>query len=163
MGRFIGPETVEISYVATIAVPTAPTAAELNAGVDLTAFVVPGGLDLPFPGETVDASDLSSRQRKQAPGMYGGNEGTLTFHRDKVFANDTAWVTLPPGTDGFFVVAPRGLATPGTFAIADRVDIYPMEVITRDPSNLAADNETQQFTVSAVWTGVVTRDFPIAA
>lgn len=161
MVRYVPEGTVEFSYVATIAVPAAPTAAELNAGVDLTEFSV-GDLDMPFEGQTADAADLSSRFNKTVPGDYGGSSGSASFHKDTVTGNDTAWTTLPRNTVGYLVVATRGLATPGTFAVADIVDIWPIEVLSRS-LNAQARNQSLRFTVNMAITDEPTEDFPIAA
>jgi hypothetical protein len=163
--RYIGPGTVETWFCAegSIADPAAPTATELNAEVDLTVFVTLGGVNLPQSGTTVDASDQSTKQRKTVGGMYGGDQGSVTFHRDKTKASDTAWSTLPVGTVGFFAIPPRGLATAGTWAIGDAIDLYPIEVISRNPANLNADNETQRFVAEVSIPDAILWDFDLAA
>ncbi len=95
--------------------------------------------------------------------MTGGNQATLTFHREKPLASDTIWTALPRGTTGYVAIAPRGLATKGTWAVADDVDVFPVEVITRNPSNLADDGNTQQFTVELAITGEPEYDYQLAA
>ncbi len=133
--RYIGAETIECWYVATISTPTAPTTTELNAGTDLTGFIVDNGLQIPETGRTVDASDGSSRRDKTVPGTYGGDEASIEFHRQSPAAQDTAWATLPRNTAGYLAIAPYGLATPGTWAIADVVDIIPIQVVSRTAIN----------------------------
>ena len=161
--RYIGTERVEVAWITTVAVETAPTAAELNAGVDLTGYIVANGLDLPASSRTVDASDASSKRDKTVSGTYGGDQGTIEFHRERPAAQDTAWTTLPRGTAGFIAVAPYGLATPGTWAIADVVDLYPAEIQNRNAINLLGRTETLRGRVDVSITDDVTEDFPIAA
>lgn len=163
MGRFIGPETVEIWFGTTVSVLTAPTSTELNAFTDFTGFVVDGGADFPTSGNTVDAADLSSKFDKVIAGTRGGDEITLTMHRDDVVGSDTAYTTLVPATVGYFATAPRGLATAGTWAIGDAVNLYKVEVITRNEANLAARGATQQFTITAAVTDDPTIDFALVA
>jgi len=161
MVRYVPEGNIEFSYVAAISVPAAPTSTELNGGVDLTAFSV-GDLDMPFEGSTADAADLSSRFNKTAPGDYGGQAGSATFYKEKLLADDTAWTTLPIGTTGYLVVATRGLAIPGTFAIADVVTIYTIEVLSRSIAGQAR-NTTTRFQVQFAITEEPTEDYAIVA
>jgi hypothetical protein len=161
MTRYVPEGTVEVFYVATVAIPTAPTSTELNLGVDLTGFCV-GDLDLPFEGSTADAADLSSRFNKTISGDYGGQAGSNTFHKEKVLGDDTAWTTLPRDTAGYFAVAWRGLATPGTFAIADVVDLWPIEVMARAIAGQARNTSTR-FVVNLAIPAEPTEDFALVA
>ena len=161
MARYVPEGTMEVYYVAAISVPAAPTSTELNLGIDLTVFAV-GDLDMPFEGSTAEAGDLSSRFNKTAPGDYGGQEGSSTFHKDSVLGNDTAWTTLPRDTEGYLAVAPRGLATAGTWAIADVVDLWPITVLSRS-LNAQARNTTTRFTVKLAITDEPTEDFALIA
>ena len=160
MARKIGAGVLELSYVLTIAVPTAPTAAELNAGTFLTGFLTDGGLATPLDGSIVDSADMGSAFNKTASGTFGGQPLTLELFRDD--AADTAWNTLTRGVVGFITIARFGLATPGTYAIADVVDIWTIDVVTRNPVDVAR-NEMQRFGAEMAVTAVPTEDFPIAA
>lgn len=125
MAKYAPPGVSEVHWVTTISDYTAPTATELNAGVDLTAFVrsmpnLPRGLNL------VDVATLDSKYEKRQVGTRGGDELTVEFLRDD--ATDTAFTTLTEDTAGFLVVARKALATAGTFAIGDEVDVYPATI-----------------------------------
>jgi hypothetical protein len=161
MTRYIGPESVEVWWVTTVSDPLAPTSAELNAGVDLTGFLVADGADFPQSARTVDASDGSSRRDKVIAGTYGGDEATLTAHREAAQADDTAFTTLPAGTIGYVAIAARPLATAGTWATGDEVDLWPAEVINRENANLMSRTATQQFTAGLAITGDVTEDYSL--
>ena len=161
MVRYVPEGTMEVYYVAAVSVPAAPTSTELNLGVDLTAFAV-GDLDMPFEGSTAEAADLSSRFNKTAPGDYGGQAGSSTWHKDSVLGNDTAWTTLPRDTVGFLAVAVRGLATPGTWAIADTVDLWPIQVLSRALAGQAR-NTTTRFVTQMAITDEPTEDFALIA
>ena len=70
MGRYATPGKSEAHWVITIADPLAPTAAELNAGVDLTGFTralpsVPRALN------TVDIANLSSKYEARQGKSFG--------------------------------------------------------------------------------------------
>jgi hypothetical protein len=125
MAKYAPPGISEVHWVTTIADYTAPTATELNAGTDLTAFVrsmpnLPRGLNL------VDVATLDSKYEKRQVGTRGGDELTVEFLRDD--ATDTASTTLVEDTAGFLTIARKALATAGTFAIGDEVDVYPATI-----------------------------------
>ncbi len=160
MARVIGAGVAELHIITTIAILTAPTAAELNAGVDVTNYLPDGGLSTPFDGSIVDIADMSSKFNKTAAGTFGGQPLSMEMFRDD--AIDTAWTTLVRGFVGFAAIARFALATAGTWAISDIVDVWPIEVITRNPADLVR-NEAQRFTSESAVTEVPTEDFVIAA
>lgn len=146
--RFI-PSTTTVTDI------TAPTVAMVTAGTHLQSYIVRDGVDTPASGNTVDASDISSLFNAQAAGTYGGDALELVCHRGSIRAgtDDVAWTTLARGTSGNLVVArtglgqnaTTGLGTPAGTAVAlDRVEVYPVTVITRAMLK-TADNETSRF------------------
>jgi len=125
MAKYAPPGVSEVHWVTTISDYTAPTATELNGGTDLTAFVrsmpnLPRGLNL------VDVATLDSKYEKRQVGTRGGDELSVEFLRDDT--TDTAFTTFTEDTAGFLVVVRKALATAGTFAIGDEVDVYPATV-----------------------------------
>ena len=112
--RVVPAGTAELSWVTTIAVLAAPTATELNAGVDLTSFArnIP---NVPETANNADIANLSSLFNARQPASFGGDDLSIDLYMDD--ATDTAYDTLIRSTAGFWVVALYGLATPGTFAI----------------------------------------------
>lgn len=160
MARYVPEGTVEVWFVATVSNPAAPTSTELNAGTDLTGALT-GDLVLPFAGSTADAADMSSRFNKTAPGDFGGSEGTFTIHKELATGDDSAYTTLSRGTTGYLAVANRGLATPGTWAISDEVDLWPIEVLSRELQY--ARNQTTRAAIAVAITDVPTEDFALVA
>ena len=160
MARVTGAGVLELFYVATVANASAPTSTELNAGTDLTGFLTDGGISTPFDGSIVDASDMSSKFNKTAPGTYGGQPLTLELYRDD--SADTAWSTLTRGTSGYIAIARFGLATKGTWAVGDKVDLWPITVITRNPADVVR-NEMQRFSVECAVTAVPLEDYTLAS
>ena len=145
MARFIPDGTLRVSFVAAIEDVSAPTASEIEAGVDATGFL--RSLSTPLEGSIVDISDVSSRFNKTASGTYGGQEVSAEFYRDDDQADDTMWNLLTRGVATNLVVARRGgSGTGGTIAADDYVDVWPVEVITRNPADYAR-NEPTGFTV----------------
>ena len=160
MARKIGAGVLELAYVLTVSNLLAPTAAELNAGTFLTGFLTDGGLATPLDGSIVDSADMSTAYNKTAAGTFGGQPLTIELYRDD--SADTAWTTLARETLGHIAIARFGLATPGTWAIADVVDLWKIDVMTRNPVDVAR-NEMQRFTAEMAVPEVPTEDFAIAA
>lgn len=166
MARKIGAGVLEISFYPSghFANDQAPTSTELNdaAEVDLTGFLTDGGLATPFDGSVVDNADMSSKFNKTASGTFGGNPLTAEFFRDFPLSADTAWSTLARGTAGYFAIARGGKATPGTWAIGDELDLWAIEVVTRNPVDVAR-NEMQRFTAECAVPAVPLEDFAVVA
>jgi hypothetical protein len=149
MARAGSEEQLRIWYVgpAGISNTTSPTAAEINAGVDLTGFLTRDGLDTPLKGNTLDSSDVSSKYNTTAGGTYGGDPITATFHRDATYASDTAFTTLTRGLTGYFVVCRFFGAGTGSMTAGKKVEVWPIEIIAREAVKIAKD-ETQKVMVT---------------
>lgn len=135
MGRYIYDENILLLYVATIDDPDAPTLAELQAGVDITGFIVE--FETPDQGTTVDTPDPTSKWDKTISGTRGGSI-TGQFYRDDEAGESVAWDTLPHGADGFFVV--RDGQGAGDIAADDVVSVFPMDTTTRQRSPYRRNN-----------------------
>lgn len=141
---------IRIQLVPTIAVPAAPTVAELTAGTDLTPNMTRDGWDSPIEGSTIDLGSANDRYNATGAGSYGGQPLSYTGKRDKVALLDVAYAALPAGTTGFIVVRRLGGATGSSadaFVAAQKIETWPIEVITRSPLPIA-DNEAQKFRAS---------------
>jgi hypothetical protein len=159
MAKYATPGKSEVVWVTTMANYLTPTAAELNAGTDLTGYVrniptLPRGLNL------VDVATLDSKYEKRQVGTRGGDELSVEFLRDDV--TDTAYTTLTEDTAGFLVVARKGLATPGTFATGDKVDVYPATVGSVE-DGVPGRNDPDFSTARLVATQDPNRDYSLAA
>jgi hypothetical protein len=111
-----------LSFVAAIADPEAPTAAELNAGIPLQDHLLEW--NFPETDNDMDVSDMGSSFNKNDLGTYGGDSGTLTAYRDDDPDNDLAWATLKRGTRGFMVERLFG-GSDVDFADGDVVSVFP--------------------------------------
>ncbi len=160
MTRYVFEGTGEVWLVPTIASAGAPTAAELNGGTDLTGQMI-GDLNLPFDAGTADAADMSSRFNKQATGDYGGEAGSFTIHKEKLLADDTVFTALAKDTVGYLCVNQRGLATTSTWAVADEVDVWPIEIASR--TVIYGRNQTQRAAISVSITDDPTEGFVVVA
>lgn len=146
MARFIPDGVLKLTLAPDVDDMTAPTSAEITAGDDATGFL--RAMSTPLEGSTVDISDVSSRYNKTTSGTYGGQEVTMEFYRDDDQAEDTIWNLLPRGTTIYAIIARRGgSGTDGAIDEGDYVDVWQLEVITRNPADYSR-NEPTGFTVS---------------
>lgn len=161
MARFIPDGTLRVSFVATIADTDAPTLVEINAGEDATGFL--RALSTPLEGSIVDVSDVSSKYNKTASGTYGGQPVNAEFYRDDEQTDDTIWNLLTRGTATNIVIARRGGGgTGGVIDTGDYVDVWPVEVITRNPADYSR-NEPTGFTVEFAVPEEPSEDVTVAA
>lgn len=160
----------DIRFAATIANIAAPTVAEITAAVRLTPYMTRDGLTRPQTGNTVDVADAASLFNATGPGTYGGDAMEIKLHRDSKGSDDDAWTTLPRGVIGYAVVTDWGWAqnagtglgtTGGTPTIADRCEVWPITVISREPVS-TAENESNKFTVRCAVTAEPNLDAVVA-
>lgn len=125
MAKYAPPAKTEVFWVVTVSDYTAITAAEINAGTDLSTFVrnMP---DLPRTANLVDVSTIDSKFEKRQVGTRGGDVASLEILRDD--SADTAYTTLTEDTAGYLVLGRKGWATAGTAATNDEVDVFPMTI-----------------------------------
>jgi len=160
MATYITPGLSEIVWVTTVAVETAVTAAEANAGVDITPFVreMP---TIPRATNQSDNTDISSTFESRNVGTRGGDVLNVIIKRHKTAANDTAYTTLTEDTVGFLLVGRQGLATKGTWAAADRYDLFPATVSSLEDGT-PGRNDIDTAIAHLVVTSAPTRDDVIA-
>lgn len=152
---------IKLQLVPTIADKDAPTVAEINAGTDLTPFLTRDGLSTPMDGSTIDVAGANDRYNATAPGTYGGQPVTVKLFRESVAADDDAWAALPIGTDGYLVVRRFG-GSDVAFAAAQQVEVWPIDVISRNMLPIA-DNEAQKFEVACAVPTPPAQDAVVAA
>ena len=160
MARYVFEGTGEVWLVPTISSAGAPTAAELNAGTDLTGEMI-GDLVLPFDATPADSADMSSKFNKTVSGDFGGASATFTIHKHQLLADDTVFTALPRDTVGYLCVNQRGLATKSTWAASDEVDIWPIEVMSREV--IYGRGNTQRAAITVSITDVPTEGFVVAS
>lgn len=121
MARIIPNENSYISFCTAMANYNAPTSAEVQAGVNLTPYII--SINASTRGNIVQTPDFSTRFETNIPGTV-----TSTFESDmyRDDSADTAWLTLPRATAGYFVISRFGgkggpgvtLTTPTGTAVA---------------------------------------------
>ena len=125
MAKYAPPNKTEVFWVVTVSDYTSITAAEINAGTDLSTFVrnMP---DLPRTANLVDVATIDSKFEKRQVGTRGGDVASLEILRDD--SADTAYTTLTEDSTGYLVLGRKGWATGGTAATSDIVDVFPVTI-----------------------------------
>jgi hypothetical protein len=119
--RYIPPGTRKVYWVTTIATYTAPTRAELNAGIDLSAEVA-AVTGFTVTSATTPTPDLSSRFTSEIPAAITAASCSLSIYATST-SSDVRTV-LPRGTIGFVVMLWEGDVT------GQRMDVFPATVTT---------------------------------
>jgi hypothetical protein len=142
MADLLGDGNVKVTYVITLSSITAPTAAQLNAGVDLQTVLTKEGLDISPEQTAVDNTNLSSTSETERAGTtkYTIN---LTVKRQTTSLADIGYNTLVEGQDGFLCIR-RNLPHDTAWAAAQLAEVYPVQCgVQKDqPPKL---NEPQTF------------------
>lgn len=117
--RYVPPGTRKIYWVTTIATYTAPTRAELNAGIDLSAEVAAVN-GFTVTSTTAPTPDLSSRFVSEIPSTITAASCSLSIYASNN-SNDVRLV-LPRDTAGYAVLLWEGDVT------GQRCDVFPAKV-----------------------------------
>lgn len=138
-----GTLTITTSTQGVNANTLAPTAAEITAAVELTPFLM--SINATSSGNIVPTPSLDTLFETS---IIGTSTATFTadFYRDD--SNDAAWLTLPRGTKGYFLISRFGGRGANQKPIAgDFVEVWPVSVVSRTATNLA-NNTVQTMTVT---------------
>lgn len=158
MARYVFEENTTVWFVSSISSVTSPTAAEINAGVNLTAWMPRDGLKFGVGDNRVSIQSLGSTFDAEIIGTWAAKL-SLDFFRDD--SADTAWTTLPYKTSGYVVVRYKGALPTAVAATGNKVMVFPVQSGQRVPNDSAA-NEKQRFMVGMAVTSVPTLDTSVA-
>lgn len=154
MPDIIADGMTKVSWVTTIATPTAPTATELNAGIALETLITPDGYGITSTVDRVDTGSLASVQDSEVFGRKkDGGPLTFKYQGDAVPPFSTfapAAGVLPAG----FLVTRFGVPQGTAFAAAQKVDVMPAQAGYRQ-RNPSTKNEVMKFVVEIAATGPV--------
>lgn len=124
MADLLGDGNVKVTFVITVADPENPTAAELNAGVDLQTLITKDGLDIAPDQASVDNTALASRTETEDAGTVS-YKITVTAKRQQASVDDVAWNTLVDGQLGYLAVR-RNLPHETAWAATQNGENYPV-------------------------------------
>jgi hypothetical protein len=160
VGRYVHEGNTKVTFVATLASTTAPSAATLTAGTELSTLLTKDGLQTPDTQNMVDSSTLADTFDAQVVGSWGGSI-TLTGFRDNVPANDDLWDLAVYGTTGFIVIR-RGVPYDDAWASGDLAEVYPVQFHEPVPNQSGA-NEEVRFTLACAVTDAPEKRAVVAA
>lgn len=143
MAKIIPNGETMVRFVTTLTSTTAPAATEINAGTDLTPFLV--SITASATGNTVPTPSLDTLFETSIPGTSAASF-SADFYRDD--ASDTAWTLLPRGTKGYFVIQRYNANAGRTATAAAKVEVWPVTITSRAAGPLSS-NTAQTFTVTA--------------
>jgi hypothetical protein len=133
----------KVTWMLTCSTTSAPTTAELNAGVSLESYITPDGLDIAVTTTGIDAGSLASTQDQQIPGRRR-DDIKLTMKQQGQAA--APWTTFASRPSGFLVVR-RDIAASTAWTAAQNVQVYPCRAGDRQQLKPAA-NDLSKFEVS---------------
>lgn len=158
MTKIIPNEESYICFAPNVANISAPTAAEITAGVNLTGLTI--SLTATAQGNTVPTPAFDSLFETSVPGTVQG-QFSADFYRDD--ENDTAWETLPRMTKGYFIISRFGGEGANHAPIANnKVEVWPVLVTSRAAAAMTS-NQAQTFTVAAAVVEVPAEDAVVGA
>lgn len=158
MARIPYDEHLIVLFVEDIADPSAPTVAELAAGVDLSHYVPKDGFDPGIADNQIPTGAIDTTFDAEVQGSYG-SKLKIDFMRDD--NTDVAWETLPRNTIGYIVDRPV-LHQSVPIAAGQLVNVKPVESGSRMPQK-SATNTMQRFSVAFAVTDTPFEDAVVAA
>lgn len=159
MSDLVSDGMIRVDWVATIAIPSAPTTTELTAGTRLDKFITPDGLKTDASTAAVNTSALSSTFTTNAAGRRSYDIG-LTCKRTTDPDGGEAAATLIYRAEGFLVVR-RDKTADTAYATGDVLEVYPVQC--GEPSPKYGENAVQTFEVPMMLTADASKEATVAA
>jgi hypothetical protein len=150
VGQYSFDTLTRVDWVVTLSSTTSPTAAQLNAGTNLSGLVTKDGVNVSLSNNKVGTATIATITDTETVGSVGASL-TLTGLRDD--AADTFWNLAVYGTAGFVVIR-RGVLYSTTYSAAQKVEVYPAKMFNPVPAPSAA-NTSQTFSVEFAITGEI--------
>jgi hypothetical protein len=131
-------ENLLVLWVVTIAVPSAPTVAELTAGsvLDATYYFTDGGWKPTIAEDTANDPRLAKRENFNRAGRRATTLPLIYVTNPATPAADAAAITFVEDAVGYFVER-RGVDHDTAIAAAQKVNVYPVTLgaqIESDPT-----------------------------
>jgi hypothetical protein len=160
VAKFTYDGNIKVWWVTTLTSTTAPSLAEITAGVQLTPFM--RSISLPFSGSVVDSGTADSRFNTTTPGTFGGQEASFTGTRDDVTADDDGYTALTRDSIGYLVISwTGGTGADNAIAATDKVDVWKAQVISRQKADYSR-NSLAEFTSTFSILTVPSEDVTVA-
>lgn len=137
MPKMLSDARRKLAWVPIIEDPSAPTVAELNAGIDISCLVTANNFQLGATGENaIDDPALCAEGNDQAPGRVT-YAAAMDFFRWTTAPEDVAWTTFQDSGEAGFLVMRIGEDYRTDWTVADEVQVY--EALTGKPMILTPD------------------------
>lgn len=145
MADLLGDGNVKVTFCLTVADISHPTAAELNAGVDLQEYITKDGLNISADQASVDNTALASREETADAGTTSYSI-ELTVKRKDTPVGDVGWNTLTDRQLGVLAVR-RNRPHEDDWEADDPAEMYPVRcgVPRMQPPEL---NAAQRFIIT---------------
>jgi hypothetical protein len=122
MSRFFRRGKSKCFWVVTLSSTTSPSAAQVNAGVNMTQPIADiTGFE--FSNSPIPTPDLSTTFTTTIPGEDTAQEPQIMYYEDDV--TNTLQTTLAKGSTGFVVIFYKGTAGASP-ASGDRAEVWPV-------------------------------------
>ena len=128
---------LKVSFVTTLATPSAPTAAALTAGTPLESRLTADGLAIGIETASIDTSKLNSTANSQTIGRDSYTLSVKYVRGDQPEAT-AVQTALVRGAVGYLCVRRDKLSTVA-WTVADKVEVYPIVVGRPSPDSPAAN------------------------
>jgi hypothetical protein len=142
MADVIGDGNIRISWVTTISNTSAPTTAELNAGVALESFITPDGWNVSTSEAEVDNSALNSTDDTRLPGRRSDDIEVTFKHQGDSAAPWTTFASKPSG----YLVERTSIAGSTAWTAAQKVRVFVVQAGNRNKA-ARTPNEVEKFSV----------------
>ena len=130
----VGAERIHV--LTSLSSMTSPSLAEINAGVDLSGFLLKDGFSRPRSGNEVNVSVVTNRENLSVAGSINNGPITMKFRLDDT--TDTAWNTLVEGSAKYVVFLPTGgSGTGGAIGVGDVVEVHHGDILERAKEDIA--------------------------
>ena len=137
MAKMLSDARRKLAWVPTIADPSAPTVAELEAGIDISCLVTANNFQLGATGENaIDDPALCAEGNDQAPGRKT-YAAAMDFYRWTETLEDVAWAAFQDSGESGYLVMRIGEDYRTDWTAAQEVQVY--EALTGTPMLLTPD------------------------
>lgn len=143
MGRYDPSVSSRLWILTALTSMTSPSLAEIQAGVDVSAFLTKDGFSRPRSGNEVPVSNAMQRENLTIAGSVNTGPVSATLFQDD--ATDTAWNALTEGTTYYLVYCDRGGGAGGDIAVGDTVEVFHGDCLDKSVADLA-ENQAKRFT-----------------
>ena len=123
MADLLGDGNIKLTVVSTLSSKSSPTATQLNAGIDIQAYVTKDGLDIKVDQSAVDNTALASRAETEDAGTTK-YDASLTYKKQDTTLGDVAFNALSPG-DLIWLAIRRDRANETAWAAGQPAEIFP--------------------------------------